>query len=193
MVMSCALTASCQRDAAVLADEPAWVRVNDSVKSDAEWRCRTREGQRECRRRLRDASAFVCAGHECLQKWPRLPDVNEWDCHAAHGPVLCRLHATVAGLAQNVGTTPDEEGFVCGTRRGHDAEKLCIDRDPDLPPEGPWTCRFDATKNAAKLCVRALPAAQRASVRDQDAPPECWLDEDCGDDAVCEAGRCTAR
>lgn len=161
-------------------DEPEVVSLNKPDLSV--WRCH--DGH--CRRRAREASGFTCIGEECTQKWPRLPDANEWDCQAGQGPVLCRFHAPAAGLA--VAAVADD--FVCGVRRGHGAERLCVDFDPDLPPGGgAWQCRFD--ERQMKICVRAAAAGPAMAKR----APECWLDEDClvGSAGACLAGHCEGR
>ena len=162
--------------------EPEWVAARDVPPgARAQWRCR----DDQCRRRTRGASPFVCTAGDCLQLWPLLPDTNEWDCHAAHGPVLCRFHAAAAGLGAETSIDPS---FLCGVRRGHPEERLCIDFDPDLPPgPGPWACRFDPTRHGAKLCVPSSePTPSSPPVR----APDCWLDEDC-ENASCVGGHCT--
>jgi len=170
------------RLAAMPVAEPEWVpshQVEPAVRG--QWRCR----DERCRRRARDASPFVCTASDCLQLWPQLPDAQEWDCHAANGPVLCRLHAPAAGLSSAKAIDP---AFLCGPRRGHSEEQLCIDFDPDLPAgPGLWACRFDPTRHGAKVCVPSKePPASPWPVR----APECWLDEDCGN-ARCVVGHCS--
>ncbi len=155
-------------------DEPDVVAVSKPERSV--WRCH--DGH--CRRRAREASGFVCIGEECTQKWPRLPDSNEWDCQAAQGPVLCRFHAPAAGVA----VTVVSDDFVCGVRLGHEGERLCVDFDPDVPPGGgPWQCRFD--EKQMKICLRTTAAAPPVVNR----APDCWLDADCSGGS-CVAGHC---
>lgn len=131
------------------------------------------------------ASAFSCVQHECIQRWPRLPDVHEWDCQSAHGPVVCRFQALAAGLEAPTSST----GFVCGPRRGHASETLCRDVDPDFPPgEGPWQCRFEAS-DGSRVCVKGTQPIAPTNLAA--AVPNCWLDADCGAQR-CVGGVCGA-
>ncbi len=170
------LIAACSSSTTKVIDEPEWVKVSEISGDRSLWRCR----DSMCRRRTRDASAFICTASDCIQQWPHLPDANEWDCHAANGPVVCRFVAAAAGVAVTV-----NNDFRCGPRRGHPDEQLCIDYDPDLPP-GQWSCRFDPTRHGAKLCVPTTDATHAWPHK----TPECWFDEDC-EERACVAGQCT--
>lgn len=131
------------------------------------------------------ASAFTCVQDECIQRWPRLPDVHEWDCQSANGPVVCRFQALAAGLEAQTTST----GFVCGPRLGHANETLCRDVEPDVPVgEGPWQCRFEAS-DGSRVCVKNPQANLPTPL--VEAAPNCWLDADCGGPR-CVAGVCVA-
>ncbi len=148
-----------------------------------------------CRPRSTEASAFICvgAGHsDCVQRWPRRPDLNEWDCAVSHGSTVCREHAKAAGLTPVASAAA--HGYRCGPRNGHADERLCVDDDPDLPDgPGPWACRFDSAQHGARACQRVT--SDDASGRTKtELAPNCWLDEDCETPASrqrCVAGRCT--
>ena len=165
--------------------EPDWVKATPATQS-RQWRCRGEGASRQCRRRARDASPFVCVRGECTQLWPRLPDVNEWDCQSGEGPVLCLFHAKAAGLAD---LGPGDTGYACGPRRNQAAGTVCLDTDPDLPElAGHWSCRFDSSLHGAKRCV-ALPAATPSTPVAVAGVPNCWLDDDCAP-SRCVLGRC---
>jgi hypothetical protein len=133
-----------------------------------------------------------------------LPDDGEWECYEADGVLFCHGGGPPAGVV--VG--PPDLGWLCGTRRAGDGERLCVDLYPDLPDDrGPWTCRFEHKDGIRRFCDRRrAPAWNGACSTDRDCPrggrcaggkcalprvePECWFDDDCGPGARCRVATC---
>jgi hypothetical protein len=149
----------------------------------------------------------VCDAQRCVQNHPRLPDAAEWECVELAGVVWCHSAGGSAGIDN--GTL--ELGFLCGPRRGAEAERICVDLAPDRPWDRPNfrchfsyaygglqrvcspgsgrlvadRCRTTATCPKGTRCEleRCLPAAPA---------PNCWFDKDCGEGATCRFGTCDA-
>lgn len=147
------------------------------------------------------AGPFGCAGSECRQTQPRLPDTGEWTCAERDGVVWCTGGEPAAGVAPG---TPDR-GYECGKRWGERAlahERVCIDRHPDYPVGGSdaYACRYEQEQGTARVCQKRAGARSRSL--EKKAVPACWLDSDCRstacdrgacrctDDRACDGGRC---
>jgi hypothetical protein len=136
-----------------------------------------------CARRDRLADPFVCTNGSCVQRHPRLPDDGEWACIDLVGAVLCRGGETASGVPPG----PPEPGWICGQRRGTE-ERLCLDRDPDLPAGGPHACHFEHVPRDTRHCEPPK-APLKGPTFAADPTPECWFDADCGGPR-CLLGRC---
>jgi hypothetical protein len=177
-----------------------------SALPEGGFRCAGQGSARTCEARTDRASAFVCAGEQCVQRRPRAPDSGEWNCVDAAGAVYCRHMVDAAGIPNG----PLDPGYVCGKRRGT-GERICVDLSPDAPPApGLWACstRY-AAGVAERHCERSqLPrlggpcdAAQAcpagaACVQGRCLPGvpvgDCWLDADCGE-GLCRFGTCAEK
>lgn len=174
------------------------------------WRCAGQGAARRCEARSAQAGEFRCDDQRCVQERPRAPDAGEWLCTELDSAVYCLGVINAAGIEP--GTR--DPAFACGTRRGH-AAPICVDFNPDQPPQQPaWRCRFRYETGAAKrVCEppQGTPAPRlgAACKSTQECPraalcadgfclpprpePACWLDADCGDAAQCVWGSCRAK
>jgi hypothetical protein len=166
------------------------------------WRCRGGGAARVCEDPARSSDAFACARDRCTQRYPRLPDDGEWECSDHDGAVVCRS----AGAAAGVVAAPPDPSWLCGPRKEARGERICVDFAPELPPGGPWACRFAhehgrpericTRRDAPALgfaCSRGCPFGS-ACVGQRCLPlepePACWLDADCGAGRTCAHGSC---
>jgi hypothetical protein len=161
-----------------------------------EYRCSGRGEARSCARRSTRAPEFQCHRGHCVQEQPRLPDDGEWECTDVAGIALCRGGGAAAGVA----SPAREFGWICGARRaGRRGEPICLDLDPDLPPDGlDYDCRYE-TQGARlrRICERSdAPYIGGACSAEQRCPAgsrcgdgvcvprsvtaNCWADLDCG-------------
>jgi hypothetical protein len=160
--------AACPRKSAVI-DESGWVGVSSEADTstcadvrtarvcwpagapavrvpraaptvDAEaWRCVGQRGDRKCRRRKAQSSAFACGAAECVQDYPRVPDDGEWECFERAGAIICRGGEPASGVVSGA----RDLGWICGDAAdGSPSARLCIDLDPDPPPAGFEACQF---------------------------------------------------
>lgn len=170
------------------------------------WRCGDDGSARACEDRGKNAGSFACNAQRCLQARPRLPDDGEWECVELSGVVYCHSRGAAAGMS----TGPLDLGWRCGARRGGDlGERICVDLDPDRPPErGLEHCRYElhvgmqqrrcgllSTPIVGSACTAATscPAGSRCELGlclPRRPEPACWLDRDCGAGARCLLGSC---
>ena len=169
------------------------------------WRCSGMSAGRVCEDRRRNSGAFGCKDGECVQAKPRMPDDGEWECVEMDAVVFCRWRADAAGMVAG----PADVGWLCGDRRSHDGERVCIDLSPDRPgPETDWRCDFqyvggDVTRRCRRpagvvvggTCSDALRCPSGSEcVGGHCLParpmPACWLDADCGHGVHCRWGTC---
>ncbi|MET0286089.1 MAG: hypothetical protein ABW352_16530 [Polyangiales bacterium] len=122
---------------------------------------------------------------------------------------MCRSEGPAAGVASG----PVDPGFLCGVRRRHAGERICVDFAPDVPDSTrTWGCRMERTRGRAeRLCEPARSArAQLGAACEDDArcvdgarciervcvpghpKPECWLDADCEQGERCRWGTCAS-
>lgn len=177
------------------------------------YRCTGMADERQCEARSRTAGPFRCEGGVCRQDLVRVPDAGEWRCAAMHGALVCRLVVGAAGIPRG----PREAGFVCGPRRGHRGEEICVDLSPDLPTTelgsgSVGVSRMDCGVHYAghhvwRRCTETT-AVQLGTACETDTVcpegaacvtgrcllpfprPDCWFDRDCEDGAVCRLGTC---
>lgn len=180
-------------------------RVLPKMDAPADLRCYGDGAGRRCVSRRRDAPAFRCEGTFCVQQYPRVPDDGEWECADLGGVVSCRGGERAAGIPPG----GKDASFVCGARKGHLEEKICVDYSPDLPDgAGPFRCRFEAREGTVRVCETAKDAHGVTDACDAKAPcvsgldcvsghcippapaPQCWLDADCGTSIPCRFGVC---
>jgi hypothetical protein len=172
------------------------------------FRCFGSGRDRSCVDRRADAGPFHCEGGRCVQRHPRVPDVNEWSCADAQGAALCLETARVAGVVPGA-VTP---GFLCGERRVRGkptGERLCLDWSPDFPngKAGAFSCHYEGEPSLQRICVERPNAAlgvrcesscdrglRCTAGRCLPASPklECWLDTDC-QSGQCRFGTCVER
>jgi hypothetical protein len=136
-----------------------------------------------------------------------MPDAGEWLCVEMDGVAYCKSEGEAAGVERGAA----DPGFVCGARRGHGDERICVDLSPDAPPESSaFRCRFSyATGRAERVCkpsdapligarcAGGAPCPEAAwCVAGVCLPPRpepaCWLDADCGEGQRCRWGSCLA-
>ena len=167
-----------------------------------QWRCAGSGNKRTCTDRALDASRFHCVGELCVQRTTRMPDDGQWECAAFDGAVLCRSIAPAAGVVAG----PPDPAFLCGARRGHPGQRVCVDFAPDMPAAGAWHCHFQHLGGVVeRVCERGgrLPLGDACSggceagsscVSNRCLPlaphPDCYFDKDCGAGARCALGTC---
>lgn len=149
----------------------------------------------------RRAGPFACAGSECRQRQPRLPDSGEWRCAERAHVVWCAGGEPASGVVPGA----SDASFRCGARWGDKSdakERVCIDRRPDHPDAAPddYECRYEQERGLARVCRQGRGAIEAALA--PLALPACWLDGDCPSqrcdrgaclcqsDAECRRGRC---
>jgi hypothetical protein len=157
------------------------------------WRCDGQGAARVCEDRRRNGSSFACdAVGSCVQPEPRMPDDNEWECVDIDGVAYCHLTARASAVVPG----PPDLGWICGTRRGHSGEPVCVDLSPDRPDARGYKCTFVYSKfYPTRVCVRSdAPQVGGACVVGDGAPaasPQRGQHEaGCPADATCIAGRC---
>jgi len=133
----------------------------------------------------RRASAFVCRDGVCRQTQPRLPDNGEWRCAERGRVVWCAGGEAAAGVVPSATDTR----FSCGPRRGHEGERVCIDRSPDYPDDAPYHCSFEQELGTVRVC-KSDGSATAFVALPAHAKPMCWLDRDCAAQR-CDRGTCT--
>ncbi len=124
-----------------------------------------------------------------------MPDDGEWECADVHGVVVCHGGLAAAGAVPG----PADLGWLCGSRRSHPSERVCIDLSPDRP-NAELSCRFEAGERvctarpesrvgaACGVCPAGSVCADGHCLP-LEPKPECWLDRDCGS-GVCLFGSC---
>lgn len=158
------------------------------------WRCAGQGAARVCEDRAWGSSAFVCSDDACVQRHPRMPDDGEWECADIDGAVICHGGLAAAGTVAG----PADEAWLCGARRTHDSDRVCVDFSPDRPARF-QDCRFEQGRRVcrageAKL-GRACDSCPAGSVctgghcLPLEPKPECWLTKDCAA-GVCLYGTC---
>lgn len=152
-----------------------------------------------------DSGHFRCKGTVCRQAHPRLPDSGEWECVQVAGVLRCAGGASAAGVVP----APVSASFVCGDRRRHEGERVCVDLAPTPPPAGFDDCKVVHEPRPVRVCQRGGTAAVGQACSAQAPcvdgcqcvegfclPPrpvaDCWLDADC-ESGVCRFGSCLGR
>ncbi len=163
------------------------------------WRCFGQSADRFCELRTARSGLFACEGPRCVQTRTRAPDAAEWDCVDLQGVGVCHSELAAAGVDPG----PLDAGYVCGARRGHAGERICVDLSPDVPDDrARWRCSTQRTiGRAERVCERAA-AGVGCGVCPEAAlcldgvcvpprpEPDCWLDADCAHDERCRWGTC---
>jgi hypothetical protein len=171
------------------------------------FRCGGQGSARTCEDRAIDSGAFDCGTTRCLQLSPRMPDDGEWECVEMSGLPYCHSRGPMAGAERGARAL----GWLCGARRGDSGEEICLDTDPDHPPDPRFRhCRYEQRLGASVRVCSAAPAALIGDACSESAScpkhsscqaglcvprrpdPACWLDADCGAEAHCALGSCVA-
>lgn len=177
----------------------------DAAPVPGGWRCHGHGPERRCVSRRLRAGPFACDGDHCIQDYPRLPDSSFWECIDDEGVVVCRGGEPAAGVFP---AEPDP-AWTCGSRRGEQGQRVCVDPSPDLPRgERGWRCYFEHQGGERRLCERHEGAPGVGAACDDGAgcvrgavcaggrclparlAAECWLDADCGEGRWCRFGAC---
>jgi hypothetical protein len=166
------------------------------------WRCSGNGPARRCEDRAWGSAPFACGEDGCTQAHPRMPDDGEWECAEIEGVVLCHGGAPAAGVVPG----PEDPGWLCGARKRHPGERVCVDFSPDRPPGKLGDCRFEHGPGRTRRVCRPGPepgVGRRCSEGGCPAgavcagercwplrpAPECWLDADC-ERGACLLGSC---
>lgn len=167
---------------------------------------------------------FACTGgsdggaERCLQRRPRHPSDEEWECSERTGVTVCRGGLAAAGVSAG----KPEPGWLCGdhsfaVREGDGASvdagafrRICVDFAPDYPSPQGWSCRYvyvndlperECTRSpstrAGDPCASGACPKGTQCVRDLCLParPEvsCFFDTDCATSHECTFGTCRPR
>ena len=166
------------------------------------WRCRGMGKTRVCEARGTHGRHFRCQGEICEQKEPYFPSSAEWECLEQEGVVICRGGFGPSGLP-----APERpSAYLCGPRRGHSSEQICIDFSPDRSATrsqcrfarrlegGGRVCSDGSTPPLGRPCTRSRCSPSLRCVEGSCWPaeprPECWVDPDCGKEQHCRLGTC---